>query len=173
MKRFAILLCLVFLTSTLPSLAQDEALTENLQEDNQSAEANDWMVVPGQRMGFAVLGQSRAEYVEALRANFVDVKITATNHTYGIEEITARYKNRAPGIDVQFQVLLQSDRVVQISTSDQQFKVEGGYNTGTQISGFRARFSGMKSAKYYFSAEPGAAATTIFDQVEEGFSVVA
>jgi hypothetical protein len=173
MKQFAALLCLMSLTLSLrlPLLAQGEKLAKETQEENQSTAANDWMLVPSQRMGFAILGQSRAEYVDSLRANFVDAKITAKNHAYGVEEIIARYKNDAPGIDVQFEVLLQNGRIVQVSASDQQFNVEGGYNTGTQTSQFQAHFLGMKSTKYYFSVEPGALSTTILDQVEEGLTL--
>lgn len=177
----------------MPSKTTRAAPSNQTQKTSGEKDANQLqtnrLIVPGQRIGFAVLGQMRVQFVAALRAAIADAaiadaaltnvnfkvdKITTIHHSYGIEEVMACYKARY-GFEQKFQALQQNNKVVQISTTDDRFSVAGGYNTLTDMPLLRARFTdvktGVQSTNYYFSKVPGAVATITHDQVKQGFAL--
>lgn len=118
-------------------------------------------IVPGQRIGAISLGMSRAQVMAALPYHR-GVK----QHTFGVEEIMFLYESGYDKRKSAVDVLLLKGNVVQIATSDQGHKVEGGYNIGTGMDQIKAKFSGLNPTNYYFTGDT----YKIYDSVNTGIA---
>jgi hypothetical protein len=129
----------------------------------QAQDAGSNSIVPGQSIGPVSLGMSRDEVINSLNYHKASQK-----HTYGVEEIIFAYKSGLDGRDSVIDVLLLGGRVIQVATSDQNYKIEGGYDTGTGMDQVKAKFPGLSAKTYYFTNKSGSRTYRFYDSVDTG-----
>ena len=120
-------------------------------------------IVPGERIGEVSLGMSRNQVMAALPYHKGSMK-----HTFGVEEIIFLYTSGYDSRNAIVDVLLMKDKVVQIATSDQGDKIEGGYNTGSSMAQVKTSFPELVTKTYYFTAQGGSETRKFYDDVDAG-----
>ncbi len=131
---------------------------------NAQPENPDWKSIePGKRVGPVKLGMSKADVIAALPVHY-----GTRSHTFGIEELIFRHKSGLHGWDVFTDVLFKDGKAIQIVSSNEDYKISGGFSKMTNMETIKYNFPGLVTANYFFSTSPGATGVRVYDNAQQG-----
>lgn len=122
---------------------------------------NDFLIVPGSRIGTLKLGMTRGQVLSTFPYHR-----SVVQHSFGVEEISFFYTNFNEQYAI-ISALLMKGKVVQIATDDKKYSASGGFNTGTPMGEWMAKYRGGKTRTYYFGREK----TTLYCNASYGLTL--